>query len=90
MKYLAYFISKNQGAISSGLAALLIIVGGFLVFNYFSTPQNQGSRAATVINSNLGWGVNKFTDGDVTCYTLFSSGISCVKTEEGDNEEGDK
>src|SRR5882672_1606323 len=49
-KVVKYFTDR-QSTIASGVAALLIIVGGFLVFNYFSsqnrTKASQVSQEAT-------------------------------------------
>lgn len=46
-KTIVQVIADRQSTIASGLAALLIIVGGFLVFNYFSAQTKLKSPTIT-------------------------------------------
>lgn len=58
-------VRDRQEAIASGLAALLIIVGGFVVFNYFSSQNKLKAPSVTPdssqsaqVNQNQGFPVN--------------------------------
>lgn len=59
-------VRDRQEAIASGLAALLIIVGGFVVFNYFSSQNKVKAPSVTPestqsaqVNQNQGFPVNQ-------------------------------
>lgn len=79
-------IRDRQSTIASGLAALLIIVGGFLVFNYFSglnktkapsiTPESTQSAQ---LDQNQGFPVNRDQPANLGAQTQLPTTYTVVR-----------
>ena len=65
--------------IAFSLAMLLLMATGVLGFKKSEALIFSGSNDLVRNDKNLPANVDKFTDGDVTCYTYYHGGISCLQ-----------